>query len=204
MTEELQTLLDKIQKDGVDKAESDAGKIISEAKAKAKQIVSDAEKKAQTSLEDAERDAAAFEDRAKKSLKQTARDVVISVEESIYTTLKSFVQKETSGALSPDTLKTLLATVVEAYCKDSAGSPIEVLVSPDNQKEITKFFTDKFAEEMKNGLEVKSDSTVISGFKVSLVNDKIQHDFSGEAITDALCQLLRPHLAEIMRSSQKK
>ncbi len=204
MTEELQTLLDKIQKDGVDKAENDASKIISEANANAKQIVGDAEKKAQTKMEDAERDAVAFEDRAKKSLKQTARDVVISVEESIHTTLKSFVQKETSSELSPDTLKKLLTTVVEAYCKDNAGSPIEVLVNPDQQAEIAKFFTEKFAKEMKDGLEIKSDSTVISGFKVSIVNDKVQHDFSGEAITDALCQLLRPHLAEIMRSSQKK
>jgi len=31
----------------------------------------------------------------------------------------------------------------------------------------------------------------------------VQHDFSGEAVCDAICALLRPHLAEIVRSVEQ-
>ena len=39
MTEDLQHLLEKIQKDGVDKAETESTRIIDEAKTKAQQLI---------------------------------------------------------------------------------------------------------------------------------------------------------------------
>ena len=53
-------------------------------------------------------------------------------------------------------------------------------------------------------MEIKADDSIISGFKVSLKGDNVQHDFSGEAITEAMCRLLRPHLAEIVKQSQNQ
>lgn len=204
MAEELQNLLERIQKDGVDKAEAEAQTIISKAKEKASVIVKDAETKAKSILEKAEQDSLSFESRARKSLEQAARDTVLSVHEAINVTMKKIATVEINKAMSVETMKDMLVAVVKAYCSaGSKESAIEILVNADQKKEIQQFFTAKFAAEMKNGLEIKTDDSIISGFKVSFVDSNIQHDFSGTAITEAMCRLLRPHLADIVRQSQK-
>ena len=83
MAEQLQGLLERIQKDGIDKADAEGQRIIDDAKAQAASIISDAEAKAKAGLDNAEREGAAFAERGKVALQQAARDVVITVGDAI-------------------------------------------------------------------------------------------------------------------------
>ena len=56
--EELQSLLEKINRDGVEKAEAEAAKIIAEAKARAGAIVQEAEAEAKKIVAEAKKNAA--------------------------------------------------------------------------------------------------------------------------------------------------
>ena len=42
---------------------------------------------------------------------------------------------------------------------------------------------------MRKGLEVKADASVLSGFKISLVGQDVQHDLTAEAIAEAIDSL---------------
>ena len=53
MSEDLQNLLDKIQQEGVDKAKSEADRLIAEANQKAREIVAEAKSTAEAYAEDA-------------------------------------------------------------------------------------------------------------------------------------------------------
>lgn len=200
MAEELQNLLERIQKDGVDKATQEKERILAEAKEKAGSIISDAEVKAKEIIEKAETDSKAFEARAEKSLDQAARDTVLSVEQAVTTAMNSIVASEVGNAISADELKSIIASVIEAYASEGTA---EVLVSPETEAKIKDYFATELAGKLKSGVEIKADNSIISGFQVSFADGNVQHDFTGEAITNALCQLLRPHLAEIVRNSQK-
>lgn len=203
MADDIQNLLERIQKDGVDKAEAEAGRIVAAAKAKAEAMTAEAKKTAEAIVKKAEEDSAAFAERATKAIEQAARDVLLSLAGAIDATLKRIVHSEVSGALAPDTLKQMLARVVEAYCGNASGnSRIEMLLRPDQQKQLADFLMSKFGAKLRSGLEIKADDTVISGFRVSVVNENLRHDFSAEAITDALCRFLRPRLAEIVKGAQ--
>ena len=63
MAEDLQYLMERIQKDAVDKAETEAAAIIARAKDKAAEIVKAAEAEASAKLEKADKDAEAFTER---------------------------------------------------------------------------------------------------------------------------------------------
>lgn len=203
MAEELQSLLDKIQKDGVQKAEAEAGKIIDEAKKKAEQIVAEAQEQAQKATEQAQKDARSFEQRANKSLEQAARDVVLSVERAVQESMQKIVNEDVSEAMSTDTLQKLIVAAVGEYCKSGSASDIGLLVSEADKKKLMSFLTSNFAAKIKNGMTIEADDSIISGFKVSLKDKNIQHDFTGTAVSEAICQLVRPRLAEIMRKSQE-
>ncbi len=57
-------------------------------------------------------------------------------------------------------------------------------------------------------IELKSDSEVLSGFKVGFKDKSVYLDFTGEAVADALGAFLRPELAKavsgIAREQQPK
>jgi V/A-type H+-transporting ATPase subunit E len=202
MPEELQHLLTRIQEDGVAKANARAEEIIADANATAKTIVDEAKKNAAEHRKKAEEDAQAFEQRAKKTLEQASRDIILSVGEAVTATMRDIVAKKTSDALDTEGLKAMLAEVVKVYfAQDSETSRIDILVNPEQQQAIKDMVTTAFADAASKGLEVKADDTVISGFTVSVVDSDVQHDFTQEAITEALTQLLRPYLAEIVNSA---
>ena len=204
MAEELQNLLERIQKDGVQKAEEESEKILAKAREKAATLLKDAEKNAAAATEKAEQDAEQFMARSKKTLEQAARDVILSVGDAVTSTMKGIAAHEVAAALKPDTLKKVLVSVIKAYCEDQKNDRIDILLSAEDQKAVTDFMISKFKAHMKKGLEITADSSVTAGFRVSVVDENVEHDFSADAITEALSLLVRPQLAEILRNAQAK
>ena len=84
--EDLQSLLEKINRDGVEKAEAEAKKIVDAAKARASAVMAEAEAAAAKMREDAERDTAAYVARAEESLRQvlTAEEYAAIMESGDY------------------------------------------------------------------------------------------------------------------------
>jgi V/A-type H+-transporting ATPase subunit E len=204
MPEELQSLLNKIQKDGVERAEAEADRIVSEAREKAEKIENDAHQKARKIVKDGEKEAEAFSENARKSVQQAARDVVLSVEEAVQKAMHSIASAEVDTALDESVLKEMLSKFVESYFSENTRTTdVEVLMSPEDKERITGYFTSRFKQQMNQGLKISGDNSVISGFRVSVKDEQVEHDFSRDAIVDALCQLLRPRIAELVRESMK-
>jgi V/A-type H+-transporting ATPase subunit E len=78
MAEELQHLLDTIQRDGIEKAEAEANRMVSEAEKRSQQIVREGEDRAQEIRSQVERDAKAYHDRTTRAIEQAARDVLMA------------------------------------------------------------------------------------------------------------------------------
>ena len=51
---------------------------------------------------------------------------------------------------------------------------------------------------MNAGVQVENDSSVRFGFRVKLDGGKVSHEFTNEAMADALSALLRPQLAKVV------
>ncbi len=199
MTEDLQHLLDKIQKDGVDKAESEASRIVEEANSKAGDIVSKAKKEADEIIEKAKKDSETFEEKGRKSLEQAARDVVISARAGIQAAVTSVIKTETDAAINDETLSAMLLKVVEAYCSGAGSS--EVLVNEADVEKLKGHVLSKLSEEAKSGITIIPEGTISKGFKVVLKDKNIEHDLTDTAITEALSRVLRPHIAAILEKS---
>ncbi|MGQ9662400.1 MAG: hypothetical protein ACUVWX_08715 [Kiritimatiellia bacterium] len=200
MAEDLQGLLEKIRKDGVEKAEEEAHAIVEAARQEADRIVAEAQSKAREVLEAAQKESSLLVQRGKVSLTQAGRDVILSVGLALNRTLEALVHDHVKRELRAETLRTILVRAVETYCGDQATRS-EVLVPPELEEEIRNYFMTAFAKQMAEGLEVRGDRSVVAGFRIMLREGKVEYDFSAEAIAAALCQVLRPHLAEIVRNS---
>lgn len=193
MAENLQYLIDRIQKDAVDKAEKEAASILSSAKDKAAQIIKEAELQAKNRLEQADKDALVYAQRSEKALKQSARDILITVGKGIEKMILDLLSLQVESNLSQDTIKELLLSLVKNY-----NSELQVALSDKDAKALSSFILGEFKKQLQAGVQVESDSKVRFGFKLKLENGKITHEFTNEAMADALSALLRPQLSKIV------
>ena len=199
MEQNLQNLLNRIQKEGIDKADKEAMRIISDAREKAAGIVKEAEMKAKEMLEKAEQDARSFAEHGAKTIAHAGRDVLLTVGKGIDTLLKEIAFHSVGKALSPDTIIQMMIKLASAYAeKGFAEGRVNMLLSPEDQKTVVKLFMEKYREQFQEGIEIHVDDKIIKGFKVAIKSDAVFHDFTQEAIADAICYFLKPHLADII------
>jgi V/A-type H+/Na+-transporting ATPase subunit E len=199
MAEELQHLLDKIQKETILQAEQKANEIVSEAQKKAERIVKDAEEKAQSILQKADREAKAFSERSVKTLEQAGRDLLIKVGQGVENILSSLVFESVDKAMTDNVVKEMLVKMAETYTSSAREQRrINLWISPSDEKTLVSFFADQYRKHLIQGVELKLDERIEKGFKVSFVDEEAYHDFTREAIAEELSKMLRPHLAEII------
>ncbi len=189
MSEDLQSLLEKINREGVEKAHAEADKIIAEAKAKAAEIVKSANDEAAKAKADAEQAAKDYSSRAEETVRQAARDTILKVEASVTALLEKTLAKDVDKALADDS--TAGALVAEAI-KGLVGS-VEVAANP------------KLASALKAQLAAQQNVTVVmddtlgTGFSVKTEGGRVEHAFTGDAIASELAKRLRPDLAKLMK-----
>ena len=187
--EDLQSLLEKINRDGVEKAETEAKRIVDEAKAKADAIIRNARTEADKAKADAAKAAEDYQARAAETIRQAARDTVISVQESVTKMLEKLLAENVDAALSnPDTVAGLAAGAVEDLTRTA-----EVLANSKLVAALKAQLADK-----KN-VTVITDETIGSGFTVKVDGGRVEHSFTGEVISAELAKRLRPDLAALLK-----
>ena len=128
MSEELQGLLNKIQAEGLEKAESERARLVAEAKAQAESILADARAQADKIRKDAEADAEASRKKADAAVRQAARDVIISLKDDLQEKLRAVVREASAQAMTPEAMAGLIAKIAEQFAQNAA-SGAEIILS---------------------------------------------------------------------------
>ena len=189
MSEDLQSLLEKINREGVEKARAEADRIIADAKAKAADIVKTANADAAKAKADAEKAAADYAARAAETVRQAERDTILKIESSVTALLEKVLKADVDAALADE--KTAAALVAEAI-KDLVGS-VEVAVAPKLAAAL------KAQLASKGNVTVVMDDTLGTGFSVKTDGGRVEHAFTGDVIADELAKRLRPDLAKLLK-----
>ena len=192
MAEELQSLIEKINRDGVEKAKAEAGRIVSDAKDQAAALLKSAKDEAGRLAADAAKKADESAAHARETMKQAARDAVKSVQAAVRQTLEKLLTADVEAALADSA--TVTALVGDAV-RDIAGKG-EVTAGPE------------IAAALKAQLAAKPEFTVVldemlgAGFTVKLDGGRVEYDFTAATIAAELARRLRPDLAKLMAEAQ--
>lgn len=193
MAEDLQNLIDRIQKDAVEKAESRSASIIAKAKEEAARIVQDADAEAKGKLEKADKDAQVYTERSERALEQAARDLLISVGRRFEKMVNGILSLQVEKGLSEATVKEMLLALAK-----NDSSDLSVVFSDADKAKLVSFVTGEFAKALNKGVSVESDSGIKFGFRVKLDGGKVSHEFTSQDIAAALSTLVRPQIAKIV------
>ena len=193
MAEDLQNLLERIQKEALDKADAQSSAIIAKAKDEAARIVENAKTEAAHVLEKADKDSAAYAERSERALQQAARDVVISVGRRIEKMIGGILSLEVEKGLSENTIREMLLALSKNYSTD-----LTLVFSDADKAKLSSFAVGEFAKALGKGVSVESDSGIKFGFRVKVENGKVSHEFTAGEIASALSSAIRPELAKIV------
>jgi V/A-type H+-transporting ATPase subunit E len=191
MSEDLQSLLEKINRDGVEKAQAQSEAILAQARQKAADIVKEAENSAVSIVASAKKDAENYAQRAAETIAQAGRDTIIETANAITRMLEKLLLNETVASMKqPENVSQLAFDAVKSI---AAGG--EVATS----SELIAALTAKLAALPE--FTVEMDETINSGFTVKTDNGRIEHSFTGKTLANELCRRLRPDLAAILRAN---
>jgi V/A-type H+-transporting ATPase subunit E len=199
----LQELLEKIRKDGIEAAESDAAKLLAETEEKRKTLLADAEREAKAIREKAKADAARFEEAGKASLQQASRNLIISFRTEIAAVLAAIVHTDTEKAFSGQVLEAAIPAVLSAW-KEKGVEDMTVLLPPAELAKLENSLRKKLDAELKKGVELKPFSGIKAGFRIVEKDGSAYYDFSADAFAEMLSQYLNTRLAEIAAAAIKK
>lgn len=203
MDVQLQELIDKIKKDGIANAESEAQKIIAEAEKKAQSIIADAEEKSQEIIKNTKAETSKMEKASEEAIIQTGRNMLLSFKDSLLAELNGLVQSETEKATTKDVLAKLIPETVKAWSKNTQVDELSVLLNEKDLASLQAAFTNELKAEIEKGLEIKPDKTLSSGFRIGVKNGAAYYDFSAESVAELFAAYLNPKVAALIKTAAK-
>jgi len=199
---QVQELIDKIKKDGVNAASEEASKIRVEADAEARRIVDAAKKEAEEIVRSGKQDAERFEKAGIAALEQASRNLVLAFKDEIQALLNRIVNEHVTAGYNGDVLKTALPELLKSWAAKGTDN-LAVILPESELSSLQAFFGEKLTEELRKGVELKSSRKLSSGFHISNREGSVYYDFSAEAVAGLLSAYLNPKLAEILKKSSK-
>lgn len=197
MEMDLNSLIDKIKREGVEQAQKDAGNVVSYAREEAKEIIKAAEREKADIIKDAEREAKNFRKSAEEAVRQAARDVLLTLRGSVTEFFERMVKDKISGELTPEVLKEVIVRAVANFRK-SGVLDIEVLVSKKDRDRLQKSLFSALAKDVKTHLTLTGAPGIEKGFRIGEKGKDSYFDFTGEAITESFTRYLNPKLVETL------
>lgn len=200
MAEELQGLLEKINKEGLEKAELEKKSIIEAAEAKAAEIVKAAEEKAAKITEDASVEAGKLQQKGEAALRQASRDVIISLKKSLEDAVKDALAPVVKADLDSKSLAPIVEAMVKGFAdnKFEVGSGIEVLLSEADKNALDATAFAALKKSFSTEVTLTPVKGISGGVKVGIVGDDAKFDITDETVTELICAYLSPQLVSVI------
>jgi len=200
---QVQELIDKIKKDGIESASEEAARIKVEAETEAEHIIAAAQKEAADIIAKAKQDAQRSEKAGIAALEQASRNLILVFKDEIQALLDKVVSAEVGKSYDSDLLKKVLPEILKAWPGKSINS-LTVLVPEATLGKVQSYFKGKLAAELKKGLEIKSDRNISAGFRIVKKDGSAYYDFSADAVAELFSAYLNPRISEILKASTKE
>ncbi len=201
MENKLQELTQKLYNEGVEKANTEAEKILADAKSEAEKIKHEAEKESKKIIESAEQKSAEIKKNVHAELSLAAKQTVRATKQKITDMIVSKVIEEPVKKSFDDKkfVQQIIETVVKNWNpKKNETIDLSVLLPAELEKEFSEFFTAKTGKELNANLELSFSDSIKGGFKIGPADGSYKISFSEEDFENFFKIYLRPKTVEML------
>ena len=195
MENKIQELTDKIYREGVEKGNEEAQKLIAKAQEEAKRIIEDAHKEADSIVATAHKSADELAENTKSELKLFAGQAVNALKSEIATLVTDNIVNADVKAFAANK-DYLNAFIVALASKWSVNEPS--VISTADAEGLTKYFAAKAKDLLDKGVKIEQVNGIKTLFSVSPADGSYKVNFGEEEFMNYFKEFLRPQLVEML------
>ena len=188
-------MLDKIYREGVEKGNTEAQKLIANAQDEAKKIVEDARKEAEAIVAASRKSADELAENTKSELKLFAGQAVNALKSEIATLVTDKIVNADVKAFAADK-DYLNAFIVALASKWSVNEPI--VISTADADGLKKYFAAQAKALLDKGVKIEQVNGNKTLFTVSPADGSYKVNFGEEEFMNYFKEFLRPQLVEML------
>lgn len=195
MENKIQELTDKIYREGVEKGNEEAQRLISSAREEAAKIVDDARKEAESIIAAARKSAAETAENTQSEIKLFAGQAVNALKSEITTLLNNQVVTEAVKDFVADK-EYLNKFIVSLAAQWSVNEPI--VISTTDAEGLKKYFAVKAKALLDKGVRIEQVNGTKALFSISPADGSYKVNFGEEEFENYFKDFLRPQLVEML------
>ncbi len=197
MADQLQEMLQKIYTEGVEKAKTEADKIMAEAQAEAGRIKSEAAAEAERIVADANKSARELEQKLQSDLRMAAQQSMSALKNKIISAVMlATADHQTRQSMSdPAFLQKLILEVVGKWSPQSSL----LLTVPESRKaELDTFLKESVQKAFAGTLKVDFSPAMKNGIAIAPADGTYKLNFTDEDFANFFKSYLRPKAVQIL------
>lgn len=199
MGEELQSLLDKINADGIQKAEAEAARIIESARKEAESLLNSAKAESSVIVSKAEAEAEAFKQRAAASARQAARDIVLQLRSELSGRLNAAVKGAVAGALTPEFMAQLIRELASSFAS-SPEAELNIRAAVKDVPALDAALKNALADSLKKSPVLFAAPELTGGVQLEFNDSDCYFDFTDAAVNELLANYAGEQLAAVFKA----
>jgi len=195
MDNKIQELTEKLLKEGVEKGNAEAEKIIAEANEKAAQIIAAAEAKAVEIGVVAKKDAQSLNDNVKAEIKMYAAQALNALKSEVANVVGDKIVKEATAEVTGDKafMNEFILKLAEKW-----GAGEDIVISTADATSLKALFANKAKGLLDKGVKIEQVNGQKSLFTIQPADGSYKVNFGEEEFENYFKNFLRPQLVEMI------
>ena len=195
MENKIQELTEKLLKDGVERGNAEAEKIIAAANEKAAQIVADAKAQAEEIEAAAKKNTQGMEENMKSEVKMYAAQALNALKSEIANVVGDKIVKETAAEIAgnKDFMNEFMLKLAEKW-----GANEDIVISTEDAKSLTALFAKKAKALLDKGVKIEEVNGKKTQFTVSPADGSYKVNFGEAEFEEYFKNFLRPQLVDMI------
>ncbi|PTN08204.1 hypothetical protein [Mangrovibacterium marinum] len=197
MENRLQELTEKIYREGVEKGNEEANRIIDQATDEARQLTQQAEQDARAILEKARKEASDMRRSIQAELKLSYEQAVSTLKQEIAQLISdSIVDKASQQTINDKNFfNTFLLKLAGSW---SETQDLRLSIPENDEQGIEAYLAKNASEILKKGLRVEKVAGIKTGFQLGPADGSYKVSFTDTEFENFLKELLRPRVAKLL------
>jgi V/A-type H+/Na+-transporting ATPase subunit E len=205
-TDKLQELIETLKKQGIQKGEESAARILESAQKEAGEILANAKTQANAIIEQAKNESDGVMKRLQSSMEIAASQFVGNLKRVLENNLLTLPLKEklTTELSDAGFLKDLITQFVKTYASNPENPDIDLLLPAGVQESLKNYAVDLMVQHCKGDASkeilVMESHGIRFGFQVDKKDGNVRLDFTDEAFLALFIEFLAPKFRELFTS----
>lgn len=193
--EKIQELTDKIRREGIERGQAEAAKIIEQAKEQAAKIVSDAKTQAEAIDQQAKKAARELDQNTKSELKLYMGQAINALKSEIANVVTDQVAAQSTKKLTEE--KDFLSKFMLAMATEWAKQG-QLVISTSDAENLKTYFAREAKALLDKGVKIEKVNGKDCSFSIQPADGSYRLDFGKDEIESFFKNFLRPQLIEML------